>query len=235
MTYWADWFANYQRLTKHYAALARKTGCEAYCMDSELNLTIYQDSHWRKTIEVARKEYKGHLTCVMSTVKSVLDTKDLFPDFWTAELDSFGLSAYPQVENYPVDHIPTVQEMIGKMKIWNDQYIEFGRKYPKICYFGECGTASHRYASNMWEAKCRGLSNGYGEGLPRSEEEQANYLQAVLDVYSREEWWKGLFWWKWDEHLNRPFYNDDPAGEKGLTIYGKKALEVYKSWKNPEK
>ena len=235
MTYWRDWFANYQRLTRHFAALAERTGCEAYCMDSELNQTITQDAHWRKTIEEARKVYHGHLTCVMSAVKPVLDTKDNCPDFWHCELDSFGLSAYPQVENYPLDgHTPSVDEMIEKMKIWNDQYIAFGEKYPKICYFGECGTCSYHHASNAWEAQCRGLSTGFGQGLPYNEEEQANYLSAVLKVYGATNWWRGLFWWKWDEQLDRPSFRDDPAGNKDWTIYGKAAAKVFKEWKNPE-
>ena len=234
-SYWQDWFFNYQRLTRHYAGLAQRCGCEAYCMDSELNRTVYQDAHWRKTIEEARKVYKGHLTCVMSAVKSVLDTKDNCPDFWHCELDSFGLSAYPQVENYPLDgHTPSVDEMIEKMKIWNDQYIAFGEKYPKICYFGECGTCSYHHASNAWEAQCRGLSTGFGQGLPYNEEEQANYLSAVLKVYGATNWWRGLFWWKWDEQLDRPSFRDDPAGNKDWTIYGKAAAKVFKEWKNPE-
>ena len=235
MTYWRDWFANFQRLTRHFAALAERTGCEAYCMDSELNQTIAQDTLWRQTIEVARSVYKGHLTCVMSAVKPVLDTKDNCPNFWHCELDSFGLSAYPQVEDYPLDgHTPSVDEMIEKMKIWNDQYIAFGEKYPKICYLGECGTCSYHHASNAWEAKCRGLSNGFGQGLPFNEEEQANYLAAILKVYGATNWWRGLFWWKWDELINRPSFHDDPAGNKDWTLYGKAAAKVFKEWKNPE-
>ena len=60
--------------------------------------------------------------------------------------------------------------------------------------------------------------------------EQANYMEAVISGFSAEPWWHGFFWWKWDEHNNRPQFREDPAGDKGFTIYGKPAAEVMSKW-----
>ena len=40
----------------------------------------------------------------------------------------------------------------------------------------------------------------------------------------------GMFWWKWDQQIVRPDFLDDPAGDKGFTIYGKPAAEVMHEW-----
>jgi len=61
-------------------------------------------------------------------------------------------------------------------------------------------------------------------------QEQANYLEAVCRTFWDEPWWFGLYWWKWDEQNNRPQFTDDPAGDKGFTVWGKPAAEVMKRW-----
>jgi hypothetical protein len=60
--------------------------------------------------------------------------------------------------------------------------------------------------------------------------EQANYLEAVLQTFWPEPWWMGLYWWKWDENINRPEWKTDPAGDKGFTVHGKPAADVMKNW-----
>lgn len=60
--------------------------------------------------------------------------------------------------------------------------------------------------------------------------EQANYLEALFRTFWNESWWRGLYWWKWDEQLDRPPYRTDPRGDKGFTIWGKPAAEIMKAW-----
>ena len=35
---------------------------------------------------------------------------------------------------------------------------------------------------------------------------------------------------KWDEQNHRPQFKDDPAGDKGFTIHGKPAADVFRRW-----
>ena len=62
------------------------------------------------------------------------------------------------------------------------------------------------------------------------EDEQANYLEAVLQTFWEEPWWYGLYWWKWDEQNDRPHFRTDPAGDKGFTVSGKRAQAVMREW-----
>jgi hypothetical protein len=55
-------------------------------------------------------------------------------------------------------------------------------------------------------------------------------MEATSKAFGAEPWWRGLFWWKWDEQNERPQFHDDPAGDKGFTIDGKPAAKVMENW-----
>lgn len=55
-------------------------------------------------------------------------------------------------------------------------------------------------------------------------------MEAVLSAFWKEPWWRGFYWWKWDEQQNRPQYKTDSAGDQGFTIKGKPAAETMKKW-----
>ena len=69
----------------------------------------------------------------------------------------------------------------------------------------------------MWEA-------------PYDGQEQADYMEAVLNTFWELPCWMGLFWWKWDETQIRPHYHNEPGVNKGFTIQGKPAEQVFKRW-----
>jgi hypothetical protein len=55
-------------------------------------------------------------------------------------------------------------------------------------------------------------------------------MQALSRAFQDEPWYRGSFWWKWEEHQAhaRPQYYVDPAGDQGFTIGGKPAAETLK-------
>ena len=61
-------------------------------------------------------------------------------------------------------------------------------------------------------------------------EEQAQYLDVVLEKFWNEPWFAGMYWWKWREHNDRPWMDDDPRGNKGFSVDGKPAADVMKKW-----
>lgn len=218
INYWTPWFDSYIDLTRHYTRLATRAGCEAYSLDSELNKTVDQSKHWLRVIEAARKEFSGHLTTSMIYTPQFIDRLD-DKNHWFFALDSIGSSMYSPA----ADHAgASVAEMIDFLQPIVEKYRDFARAYGKSFYFGEtgcCATAGAGKLPYFW-------NNGGGyDG-----QEQANYLDATIKAFSREDWWQGLFWWKWEEQNHRPQFVDDPAGNKGFTIYGKPAAEVFKNW-----
>jgi len=218
--YQTDWFKNYMDVTRHYLRIARNTGCEGYCLDSELNPLAGLSDNWNSIVAEARKLYKGHLTTSMICIWAQLELLDN-PDCWYYALDSVGTSMYDQAS---VKGGGTIEEMVEYFK--NSGMIErhrtFAAKYGKPYYFGECGCCSTENASR--------LPYYWKNGKHYSGREQANFMEAVIKTYSPEPWWNGMFWWKWDENNFRAEFVEDPAGDKGFTIWSKPAVEVMRKW-----
>lgn len=59
MNHWTRWFDSMIERTLHYASLAQRAGCEAYGLDSELDLTTRQQDHRLRVIPAARSLYSG--------------------------------------------------------------------------------------------------------------------------------------------------------------------------------
>lgn len=66
--------------------------------------------------------------------------------------------------------------------------------------------------------------------LPWDEEEQANFYDSCLEVFSEEEWFAGVFWWDWSTKI----YNtkEEAHEDLGFNIHLKKAEDVIKRWYN---
>jgi hypothetical protein len=217
--YWTKWFESYADLTRHYCRLATRAGCEAYSLDSELNQTVRQNEHWLKVIDVARKEFGGHLTTSMISTQQFIDQLEN-PDHWFFALDSLGSSMYSPAADKAGASVDEMAAFLQQTCL--PDYRKFAEVYGKPFYFGEtgcCATAGAAKLPYFW-------NNGGGyDG-----QEQANYMEATIKAFGAEPWWRGLFWWKWDEQNERPQFHDDPAGDKGFTIDGKPAAKVMQNW-----
>lgn len=219
INHWTRWFASMNERTLHYAALAQRTGCEAYGLDSELDRTVDQHQHWREVIAAARSVYQGHLTSGHTPHIDFLRELQQHPDHWFHQLDSVGTSFYHPVADAPG---ATLEQMRARLQDKLDYYRQVAAAYGKPFYFAECGCCSTAGAT----MKPYGWDNPGGyDG-----DEQARYLDAVLTTFWDEPWWMGLYWWKWEEQNDRPWLRDDPRGDKGFPVWGKPAADVMKRW-----
>lgn len=219
--HWADWFQSMTLRSQHYARIARETGCELYGLDSELDRTVDQSDHWKRVIEAVRKIYEGPVTSCHTTHMGLIDYEKVLSNrnHWFHDLDMLHLSCYAPGANKPG---ASVEEMVNNLKPNLEYFRGLASIYGKPIAFGETGCTSS-FGGAMSPSGWRG-DGGYEPS------EQANYLEAIFRTYWNEPWWRGLYWWKWDEQLDRPQYRDDPRGDKGFTIWGKPAGEVMKAW-----
>lgn len=213
---WKRWFASFRARTRLFATLARETGCELYGLDSELDRTVGQNSQWKEVIAVARECFPGPIT---SCHTHLLNFEQEFsrPDHWFYDLDFLQTSFYHRAADAPGS---SVEEMETQLLPVRDLYRRMAKLYGKPIMFGECGCTSSTggaTAPSGW--------SGDGRYSPM---EQANYLQAVWNLFHAEEYFRGLYWWKWDEQNPRTQFCDDPAGDKGFILDGKPAAEVMK-------
>jgi hypothetical protein len=220
-THWADWFDSFRLRSLHYARLAQVTGCELYGLDSELDRTIDQHDHYRRVIDAVRSAYSGPVTSCHTTHCGLIDfDRELAnPKHWWHDLDMLQLSCYEPGSSHPA---ATVDEMLANLQPVLTRFRRMAAAYGKPIAFGECGCTSSTGGGmhpSGWD--------GDGRYAP---DEQANYLEAVLRTFWDEPWWHGLYWWKWDEQLERPQFRDDLRGDKGFTIHGKPAAAVMQRW-----
>ncbi|MDA3960846.1 MAG: hypothetical protein PF961_08650 [Planctomycetota bacterium] len=214
---WERWFRGMRARTRHYARLAQRSGCEMYCLDSEIDGFVGRCSDWRSVVEVAREEYHGHLnSCHTHAVNFERELED--PAHWFRDLDSLATSFYhPSAADPSCSVADRVEYLQPKLAMYRRIATSLGRPV----WFGECGCRSLHGA-------CRSPSSWRGGG-GYDGDDQARHLQAVLETFRNEEWWAGLFWWKWDEHNVRPNFTDEQGNDLGFTVFGKPAAEVMRA------
>ena len=218
---WKRWFESMRRRAVHYAKIAQQTGCELYCLDSELDRTVHQSQHWKDVIAAVREVYDGPVTSCHTTHTGLIDFDAVLsdPDHWFFDLDLLSLSCYHPATDKPYD---TLENMIKNFASEKERFRRYAALYKKPILFGECGctsSAGGAIAPSSWT-----------NNAPYDGQEQANYLEAILKSFWDEPWWYGLYWWKWDEHNVREAFLGDPAGDKGFIIKGKPALKVFEAW-----
>ena len=218
VTYESRWFESMTDRTLHYARLAQRAGCEAFGIDSELDHIVQFNDQWKKVVAAARSVFNGHVTSCHTKAANFLNQLEC-TDHWWFDLDSLGTSFYDPVSDKPG---ATKEEMLQFLKKSLKHHRQIAEQYGKPYYFGECGCCSTAGATQ--QPYFYEHPGGY-DG-----EEQARFMDAVLETFWGEPWWMGMYWWKWDEQNDRPQFHDDPRGDKGFTIDGKPAAEGMKRW-----
>ena len=95
-TYASRWFESMKQRSVYYARIAALTGCELFCLDSELDRIIMFHKEWKAVIRAVREVYHGPVTSCHTVHTGVIDfEKELQkPDHWFYDLDALSLSDY---------------------------------------------------------------------------------------------------------------------------------------------
>lgn len=214
------WFKSMTARAVHYAKIAEKTGCELYCLDSELDhYVISFGEYWRKVVKEVKKVYSGPVTSCHTIHTDVVNFEKALSDknHWFYDLDMLSISSY-----YPAsDKLhANVEEMMHGLEPLRDRMDNIAKIYGKPILLGECGCCSCTGAAAV-------PAGWWHEEKKYDPDEQANYLTAVIETFKDFDWWRGLCWWKWDQHVDRPELYNDPAGDKDTTLKGKPALALF--------
>jgi hypothetical protein len=189
---WAAWFSSYQTFLNTYATIAQNEGVELLCIGTELAKASKQTTRFQTAINAVRGIYTGKLTYAATAFKG--DGTDEFQSvaFWS-DLDYAGLDAYFPMTN---KNNPSVEEIIYSwssnknstdlMKLINDWRVTHGK--PVI--FTEIGCTRVTGANtdpSKWD----------WEVIEVNDQEQANYVEAMFQVWNTNaDWMKGFFWWR---------------------------------------
>jgi hypothetical protein len=137
---------------------------------------------------------------------------------WWHQLDFLGFSAYGSNDKEDA----TVADFIEGLKPQKEMGERMAREFDKPLALLETGRRSSR--------GLQGSGSDFSSPGVYDENLQSRYMEAVYETFKTCDWYRGFFWWKWEEHQGefRPQYHTDPAGDQGFIIEGKAAAETMK-------
>ncbi|NQU95635.1 MAG: discoidin domain-containing protein [Candidatus Omnitrophica bacterium] len=201
------WFANYKKIALRYAKLAQDNNVEIFSVGTELENTSFDawDAEWRDIIASVRAIYTGYITY------SANWTEYIDMPFWDA-LDLIGIDAYFPLTN---KNDPTKEELVAAwekhadiLEKWlKDNDLNKPIIFTELGYVSSDGTNKQPWAT---------LSN------PEDQKEQADCLDAALEVLSKRSWFKGMYIWQYF-----PLERWSPIG---FPIRDKEAEVVIEKW-----
>lgn len=183
---WEAWFHNYGKMILHYAKVAQEGDMEALCIGTEiLQATTKHPERWRKLIADIRKVYKGKLTYAANFYKEFEQV-----EFWD-DLDFIGVQAY-----FPLtkSHYPTTSSLKKSWKPHVKKLQRVSRKYNKQVVFTEVGYRNTSDASAepwLWPSQVD------HDKIKISDETQALCYEAMFESLWNQDWFGGLYIWKW--------------------------------------
>ncbi|WP_067848893.1 glycoside hydrolase family 113 [Alicyclobacillus mali (ex Roth et al. 2021)] len=164
---WEAWFGSYSDMMAHYARLAKRTGCEMFCVGCEMTTAEPHEAMWRETIASVRTEYDGLVTynCNHGREEHVR--------FWDA-VDLISSSAYYPIDRWR-DRVPVLREV--------------AEAHEKPLFFMEVGCPSRSGSGACpWDYRHPGAV---------CLDEQARFYEAMFAAMPDEPWFKGYMLWEW--------------------------------------
>lgn len=224
--YRTRWFRSLAERTAWYARIARRTGCELFCIDSELDLMVDESEKWKRVVAAARTEYPGPVTSCHTLHENLIDYPALLADksHWFHDLDFLSISYYyPARRREDRGRALSVAQMRERLAPALAKMRGIAVASGRPVLFGECGCTSSRDG-----ATC---PSGYAApDAPADEDEQARYMEALFGVFAPEPWCLGFHWWKWDQHSPVKGWRGPAGRARDFTIKGKKAEAVFRAW-----
>lgn len=215
------WFSSYRNFILHYARMATELGVEMFCVGCEyksMSGSSYT-SYWRSIVADVRNVYKGPLTYAANWGPK--SWGEYYMVQWWDALDYIGVDAY-----FPITRAnnPTVEQAkagwysytdsYGQTNRWVDDMKALSQKFGKKVIFTELGFNTVRNPGAEWEVQSGTDQTG-----------AKNCVEATFQVFDKEPWMAGIFWWTWNVDPNRGGAND-----RGMDINNKPMAQVIADW-----
>jgi len=219
---WDQWWECYSQFILHYARIAQEKRVEGLCLGCEMSSTEEFDERWRQLIKEVREVYDGLLTYDVNHGR-----EDQVP--WWDAVDFISVSAYyavPPPEGQSIEEAvretTPLAEIVKELTAVKQRLAAVSAKWHKPICFIETGCANIRGCARYPWSHPRDPREH-----PTDDQEQANFYQAMFEVFYHEPWFMGYAWWDWPARLRD---RTDPWGDRGFCAYGKLAEHVMRDW-----
>lgn len=176
---WAKWFDAYRRFIVHHAIVAEASGAALFCVGTELSGTEPHEREWRETIEAVRLATGAPLLYTTNWASRAANIR-----FWEA-LDVIGADFYDPLSADPNASDSALVEGVRRAA---DPLARLSAATGKPIVFAEAGYPPTRAA---WTAP-----HDDDSGRPFAPEDAARGVRAVFAALGRQNWWRGVYWWK---------------------------------------
>ena len=124
-------------------------------------------------------------------------------------------------------HLLAVAEIVAGLQGVRNRLAQISAKWHKPILFIETGVLNARgFARYPWSH-----ADEHPES-PIDEQEQANFYEAMCQVFWNEPWFIGFTWWDWPAQISDAARSSAEPGTQRRTfsVNGKKAEEVLRTW-----
>lgn len=201
------WEAMYTEFIVHHAQLAEDAGVELLCVGLEYTaITQGNPGLWGRVADRVRETYSGMLTYGANWWGELAAFED-----W-AKFDLIGVNAY-----WPISEAkdPTVSELVQGWRPHVEALCALSESFDRPVVLTEAGVRAIRgAAARPWEQGRKGTPDG---------ELQGRFYLALLQAFSDQPWWRGVYWWKW-------FTDHDRRESDPFSAMGMPAEKVLEAW-----
>lgn len=190
---WQNWFNSYQNWILHYAIIAELMDADLFCIGTELvQTTLKKPDQWKQLIGKIRKVYHGPLVYAANYGEEFEGIT-----FWDS-LDYIGLDNY-----YPVrsDAGQTEEQMKLGFSQQRDRIRKVVDRFQRPLIFTEIGYQAMAGA---------GMGSREADAPKYDEAMQNACYRLALETYWNENWFYGMYWWKWFSNPDDRGKNADP-------------------------
>jgi hypothetical protein len=187
-----------------------------------MSSTEAYEKRWRALIAEVRKVYHGAITY------NVNHGRESELRWWDA-VDVISISAYypvPPPEDVSLEEAvkqtTRVAEIVAELEKVKTNLAVVSAKWHKPILFIETGVVNIRGCARYPWSQPRDPQEH-----PTDEQEQANYYQAMFEVFNDEAWFLGYAWWDWPARL---YDANDASRNRNFCVYGKQAEQVLRQW-----
>ncbi|MCH2234106.1 MAG: glycoside hydrolase [Crocinitomicaceae bacterium] len=206
---WKAFETSYTKFILTFAKAAEEKNVELFCIGTEWEKFVRQrPEYWNELIDEIRTVYSGEITYAANW--------DEFTNvpFWD-KLDHVGIDAY-----FPVAASieTTPNELSNSWRKLNKELGNYSNLVQKKIIFTEIGYRSiAQCVTRPWEAGQEGVYSEYAQLMA---------YQAMLENVWEEDWFEGLFLWKW-HHNHEDFQKNE---NRRFTPQGKLAAQYLKEF-----
>ncbi|KAB2881517.1 hypothetical protein F9K33_00225 [bacterium] len=202
------WENAYCQFITYHGLIAELAGMQSLCVAVELPHMFHHTDMWRRIIRCARVAFSGPLTYGanwMDEYEGIV--------FWD-DLDFIGIQSYFPLSKSKSESASGIR---AHAKALSSILSQFSNKWNRPIVFTEAGFPSIEY----------GLMNPHQEDFSqnKSEETQSMGYSVLFEEFSRQPWFKGFYWWKWESGNSSRRRSD-----KSFHIRGKKTEQIVKQY-----